>query len=235
MTLRPGVGAGEEPAMGWRIGTLAKRHGLSRSTLLYYDRIGLLRPSGRSGNGYRQYDAHDDLRLGRIVAYRRTGASMRDIGRMLDGGPTGLRLALDQRLAQLGEEIAGLREQQGFILRLLRTRGAKASAGPISLATWVRLLRASGFGPEEMNQWHVVFERTAPAGHREFLQFLGLPGEEIARIRELSRRGGAPVACRSDPRCASPRRRRMAQEHERGRRRWREHRRATGMPRAARA
>jgi len=32
---------------------LARKHGLSRSTLLYYDRIGLLTPSGRSEAGYR--------------------------------------------------------------------------------------------------------------------------------------------------------------------------------------
>jgi len=178
--------------MGWRIGALAKRHGLSRSTLLYYDRIGLLKPRGRSGNGYREYGDHDDLRLGRIVAYRRTGASMADVRRMLDGGPTGLRRALDERLAQLSDEIAGLREQQSFILRLLRTRGARARNGPISLAIWVKLLRASGFGPEEMNQWHAAFERTAPAGHRAFLQFLGLSEAEIARIRALS--GGSHAA-----------------------------------------
>ena len=33
------------------IGRLARQHGLSRSTLLYYDRIDLLHPSGRSSAG----------------------------------------------------------------------------------------------------------------------------------------------------------------------------------------
>jgi DNA-binding transcriptional MerR regulator len=38
------------------IGQAAKHANLSRSTLLYYDRIGLLRPSGRSRAGYRLYN-----------------------------------------------------------------------------------------------------------------------------------------------------------------------------------
>ena len=41
------------------VGRLARRFGLARSTLLYYDRIGVLRPSARSAAGYRLYDAGD--------------------------------------------------------------------------------------------------------------------------------------------------------------------------------
>ena len=37
------------------IGQLARQHGLSRSTPLYYHRLGLLTPSGRLRNGYRHY------------------------------------------------------------------------------------------------------------------------------------------------------------------------------------
>ena len=36
-------------------GKLARRYALSRSTLLYYHRIGLLVPSGRSAANYRVY------------------------------------------------------------------------------------------------------------------------------------------------------------------------------------
>lgn len=39
----------------YHISQLAQQFGLSRSTLLYYDRIGLLSPSARSEAGYRQY------------------------------------------------------------------------------------------------------------------------------------------------------------------------------------
>ena len=39
----------------YSISKLARACGLSRSTLLYYDRLGLLPPSGRTGSGYRCY------------------------------------------------------------------------------------------------------------------------------------------------------------------------------------
>jgi DNA-binding transcriptional MerR regulator len=38
------------------IGTLAQRAGLTRSTLRYYERIGLLAPSARTASGYRVFD-----------------------------------------------------------------------------------------------------------------------------------------------------------------------------------
>jgi DNA-binding transcriptional MerR regulator len=57
------------------ISELGRRFGLSRSTLLYYDRIGLLRPSGRSGADYRQYSEDDVQRMERICLFRGSGLS----------------------------------------------------------------------------------------------------------------------------------------------------------------
>ena len=64
--------------------TLARRHGLSRATLLYYDRIGLLKPSARRTNGYRHYAPRDDERLRQICLYRQTGLPLADIRRLFD-------------------------------------------------------------------------------------------------------------------------------------------------------
>ena len=47
----------------YTVSKIAQRFGLSRSTLLYYDRIGLLSPSGRSPGDYRLYDQADCDRL----------------------------------------------------------------------------------------------------------------------------------------------------------------------------
>ncbi|MFQ5792485.1 MAG: MerR family DNA-binding transcriptional regulator, partial [Acidobacteriota bacterium] len=38
------------------IGDLAKRAGVHRETLRYYERLGLLRPARRTQSGYRVYD-----------------------------------------------------------------------------------------------------------------------------------------------------------------------------------
>jgi DNA-binding transcriptional MerR regulator len=170
-----------------RIGALARRYGLSRSTLLYYDRIGLLKPSGRLANGYRQYSGGDESRLRRIVMFRKTGVSMREIRRMLDGGSGSLLGVLEQRLEQLNADIAALREQQRFILGLLECRKVHSRVGVMNLDLWVNLLKASGFGQENISRWHSAFERSSPAGHQKFLEFLCLPSKEIERIRRASR------------------------------------------------
>lgn len=69
---------------------MARRYGLSRSTLLYYDRIDVLTPSGRSAAGYRRYSAADGRRLARICRYRRAGlplATIRDLLAASDAAP----------------------------------------------------------------------------------------------------------------------------------------------------
>ena len=50
----------------YTIGKLAKKFDLSRSTLLYYDSIGLLKPSSRTESEYRQYSEDDAARLEQI-------------------------------------------------------------------------------------------------------------------------------------------------------------------------
>lgn len=44
---------------GWRVGELARATGLTVRTLHYYDEIGLLKPSHRTGSGHRWYSAGD--------------------------------------------------------------------------------------------------------------------------------------------------------------------------------
>ncbi|HPW52681.1 MAG TPA: MerR family DNA-binding transcriptional regulator, partial [Spirochaetota bacterium] len=39
----------------YTIGKLAKKYGISRSAILYYDSEGLLKPDQRLSNGYRLY------------------------------------------------------------------------------------------------------------------------------------------------------------------------------------
>src|SRR6185369_4451961 len=46
----------------YSISKLARTCDLSRSTLLYYDRLGLLKPSGRTASGYRYYTDADQRR-----------------------------------------------------------------------------------------------------------------------------------------------------------------------------
>ena len=92
----------------YTIGKLASRFNLSRSTLLYYDSIGLLQPSSRTESEYRQYSEDDFRRLEQICRYRRTGLSLTEIKRVLDSPETDLTQVLEKRLDELNEEIIRL-------------------------------------------------------------------------------------------------------------------------------
>ncbi len=54
---------------------------------------------------------------------------------------------------------------------------------------WVSILKASGFTEADMHRWHKEFEKMAPEEHQEFLEFLHIPADELAAIREWSRTG----------------------------------------------
>lgn len=169
------------------VGRLAKRHGLSRSTLLYYDRIGLLRPSGHAKGEYRQYSGDDDKRLAKICEYRQAGIPLKEIRKMLDDkAETAIAEALEERLAQLNQEMATLKEQQALIAGLLGRTDLLSDQTPMDKKTWVSLLSAAGFTEDDMRRWHVQFERTSPEKHKEFLRRLSIPEGEISAIRAMA-------------------------------------------------
>ncbi|MBU0515047.1 MAG: MerR family transcriptional regulator [Proteobacteria bacterium] len=167
----------------YTVGRLAKKFGLSRTALLYYDRIGLLSPSGHSPAGYRLYGEDDTRRLEQICTFRRAGLRLDDISRILDAPETDLAAVLEKRLLELNEEIEDLRAQQRLIVGLLRSDHLRDRVGVMNRQTWVSLLSASGFSVEDMRQWHVAFERHAPDKHQRFLEFLCVPDDEIEIIR----------------------------------------------------
>ena len=168
----------------YTIGRLARKFKLSRSTLLYYDAIGLLRPAGRSKGEYRRYAEDDARRLERICLYRRAGVPLKDIVKLLDNTRERGTSVLENRLEQLNEQIKKLRDQQRLIVELLQDSRALDRIAPMNRATWVELLSASGFSREDMLRWHVAFESRSPGKHREFLEFVCIPDKDIAAIRE---------------------------------------------------
>jgi DNA-binding transcriptional MerR regulator len=173
------------------ISTVAKRFGLSRSTLLYYDRLKLVRPTYRTTAGYRLYSTEDETRLQQICRYRETGLSLAAIKRLLEGDAPSRSLvseALHQRFTELNHEIAALRRQQQVVLNLLPRKGQGRLARAMTKAKWIALLRTLGLSDAEMNQWHVAFERQSPLAHQDFLESLGLPEVEIQRIRNHSKK-----------------------------------------------
>lgn len=167
------------------ISKLACAFGLSRSTLLYYDRIGLLKPSGRTSSGYRCYSQKDQRRLERICHFREAGLTLKEIrGVLHSGGKPGARL-LDKRMRETVASIVDLKNQQRVLARML-SRLANSSA-PVDVDLWVEMFEAAGMDAKARKCWHAEFERRAPTGHHEFLLSLGIPIAEVSRIRRWSR------------------------------------------------
>jgi MerR family transcriptional regulator, thiopeptide resistance regulator len=168
---------------------LARAAGLSRSTVLYYESIGLLRKVKRSGSNYRLYGEADALRLRQICVYRAAGLTLADIRAALDRPSDDFAAILDRRMARIGDEIERLRGQQRAIARLLQSAGRRKK-DMLSKEKWTRVMRDSGFSDDDMHRWHAQFEKDAPEDHEEFLRFLHIPEDEVRRIREWSRASG---------------------------------------------
>ncbi|WP_419834167.1 MerR family transcriptional regulator [Endozoicomonas atrinae] len=63
---------------------LARKYDISRTTILYYEREGLLMPHTRSENSYRWYGQTEIKRLEAIMAYRAFGIPVSNIAPLLN-------------------------------------------------------------------------------------------------------------------------------------------------------
>jgi MerR family transcriptional regulator, thiopeptide resistance regulator len=173
---------------------LARRCGLSRTALLYYESIGLMHPPQRSDGNYRLYGEADAQRLEQIRAYREAGLTLDDIRAILnartDRAGRNAAGVLERRLMELDAEISTLRGHQRAILKLLEHDALRKGNKMVTKEKWVSIMKGCGFTEEQMNRWHTEFERAAPVEHQEFLEFLHIPVAEIASIREWSRKQG---------------------------------------------
>ena len=163
------------------IGQVAKKYSLSRSTLIYYDSIGILTPSGRSDSNYRLYSDSDLKKMDKISLYRDAGLSLASISSLLDKEGDELNSSLEQRLFSINHEIQDLRNQQKVILRILENEGSVRNARVMTKEVWVSLLAAAGLDEEGMKKWHIAFERTSPEAHRDFLESIGVDKEELLK------------------------------------------------------
>ena len=169
------------------IGQVAKKYSLSRSTLIYYDKIGVLSPSGRSGANYRLYSDNDLKKMDRIMLFRSAGLSLESISLLLDKEGGDLNSAFEQRLSSINNEIQGLRNQQKVILKLLENETSTQNSRVLTKETWVAILKGAGLDEAGMKNWHIEFEKTSPEAHQDFLESIGIEEGEITLIRGWSK------------------------------------------------
>lgn len=85
-TVLPGVPTESNAQSPIRIQEASEVVGLTPRSIRYYEEMGLLRPSARSGGAYRLYDESDIERLRYIKGLRDdAGFSLAEIGRFLEG------------------------------------------------------------------------------------------------------------------------------------------------------
>lgn len=66
-----------------RIGELAHQSQVSRDTLRFYEKHGLITPSARTDAGYRLYAESDIKRIGFIVSAKKVGFTLNEIQQLL--------------------------------------------------------------------------------------------------------------------------------------------------------
>ncbi|NNL67180.1 MAG: MerR family transcriptional regulator [Myxococcales bacterium] len=105
---------------GFTIGELARAAEVPTSTVRYYEREGLLKPSGRSAANYRLYAQEDLERLRFIRAAQATGFTLGDVKALLRPAPCGrVQGLIEDRLAEVSERMAELRRVKRVLERSL--------------------------------------------------------------------------------------------------------------------
>jgi DNA-binding transcriptional MerR regulator len=101
-----------------RIGELARHAGVTVRALHHYDELGLLTPSERSGGGHRLYGAADVERLYRLLALRKLGLPLEEIGPLLDR-EDGVADTVRRHLARVEHQLQALTTLRIRLQRLL--------------------------------------------------------------------------------------------------------------------
>lgn len=164
---------------------LARKFTLSRATILYYEREGLLLPAYRSDNGYRWYGDSEIERLEAIVSYRSYGIPIANIEELLDrkNGMSQFQILKDH-LNELGKEINLLKKQQKAIVAFLQ-EPKLLEENMVTKERWIEIMKAAGFDETAMRKWHKKFEEMEPNEHQKFLESLGINSGEIEQIRSI--------------------------------------------------
>ncbi|MGW7199036.1 MerR family transcriptional regulator [Streptomyces chryseus] len=122
------------------IGEVARRSGVSARMLRHYESLGLVRPSSRTGSGFREYSGRDLRRIFHIESLRSLGLSLREVGRALDDPGFTPSALVSDLIRQTRERIAA----ETDLLTRLRRIDAADPAGWEDVLQVVALLQALG-------------------------------------------------------------------------------------------
>ena len=138
MTFNSGRTLTLEPVSTYTIGEAAERSGFTASALRYYEGIGLVVPSTRTGGGYRVYDDGALARLAFIGRAKQLGCSLEEITDLVeiwDGercGPVQRRFhdLITAKIADAARQIAELKQLKGQLEDAATLLAGPATDGP---------------------------------------------------------------------------------------------------------
>lgn len=110
------------------IAEVERQSGLSRDTIRYYERIGLLPPAPRASNGYRRYEPHTLVVLSFIRSAQQIGFSLEQVRAALPH--------LRHPPERCEELLAALVAQRGEILQRIASEQARLRQVDKLLQRW---------------------------------------------------------------------------------------------------
>lgn len=119
----------------FRIAEVARRSGFTPATLRYYEDIGLVAPTARTGAGYRLYDEASLERLRFIARAKQLGCSLDEVAELAAAWDGGRCAHVQERLRSVvAAKIGDARHQIAELTSLtadLRSAAATLSAAPV--------------------------------------------------------------------------------------------------------
>lgn len=183
--------------MNYSAGELARLASVSVRTLHHYDHIGLLRPSGRGANGYRQYSQADAERLHRILVYRELGFGLAGIAAILDD-PADAGAHLRRQQALLARQLDRIKRMLAGVEALMSAERSGYSLGPEEMKEVFGAFDPKEYEAEVEQRWGETEayrqsrRRTARYGKQEWQEIKAEAEQLEVRLAGALARGLAP-------------------------------------------
>ena len=150
----------------WRVGTLARRSGVSVRTLHHYHQIGLLSPALRTESGHRLYAAADVARLQQIRSLTALGFSLEEVARCLDEPGMSLARVVGLHIEQLTRRLELERE---LLRRLEMVRAGLAVEADVSVEKLLEIMEVMNmfekhYSPEQLAELEARRDQLGPEG-----------------------------------------------------------------------
>ena len=145
--------------MAYRISQLASAVGLSRSALLYYEKLQLIKGKRDEHNDYRYYTERDVQRVRLIQLLQAGGLTLKECQACVDAKID--KQQLTDRLHALDADIEKKQQARQLLLAML--------------------------GQGTMTQWHEHADKLAPDAHLEWLIKQGFTEKEALQLKWLSK------------------------------------------------